>query len=513
MNTAITKKIIINVLENKSLTAEITELLNSIVDKELEKDDNEIDFDLIEECTDVLLSLQLGVDAPASIAFPLVSSHKFLSKVGEIGWNSLSKSVRIILIAAAVFAATVTASAAFGNITGNKIFENLIPTHETTTIVETTAVSTTVNGTTGSVSQTASASNEKASNALRDESEVVCKAQHPQKGYFACYETAGRDEFNPKCHFEKISFNAENVIEYPSSFKETVSNKNTEFDEDEYKRLNCENSVCNEETGELHSFTEWRVIKKPNCTELGEQQRICTVCSATQTCPVKATGEHEYILFSEKRAYMDDNCYLNYKMYDGRIKYKCLNCSDVQFKTVAKAKYIVIDQYEFEYDGKAHRPKFYAVLDRNKKVIPDYQYGVVYNDSGGATDIYNDYGLYAEMRSGHYAQDIEIRFRVIPDTVKLTGVLTGDGTIIPRWEKARFTENVDKAIYEIQYSKNKDFSGAKTVKAYGSAQKTVIKNVEKGATYYVRVRGVADYSRNLTIPKGHWSEVRKIKVR
>ena len=525
MAIVINRDIMARVLDNSDFVKESFIILNNFVDIELEKDDNEIDFDLIEECTDAILALKLGIENPASVVFPLVSSKKFLSKVGAVGWRSLSKGARIILIAAAVFAATITASAAaVGNITGNSIIENIIPTTASTIVSEKASETSTVENT--SESETEKTTKEKATeNTLHDDNHddnhdnshddsiVVKKAESPKKGRFACYETAGQDEFNPKCHYESVSFNPDNKINYPWSFKEKISNKNTAFNEAEYKKKYCKNSVCNSETGELHNFGEWYVTKSPTCTELGEQVRICYVCGEEQSCPVKATGEHDYLRASVKQADTDKNFYLNFKMYDGSVKYKCRLCEAEKEKTIARAKYIVIDQYEFEYDGKAHRPKVYAVLDKNKKVIPGGEYEVVYLDNGGAKDIYNDYGVYAEMHSEYYAQPIEIRFRIIPDTVQLTGVLTGDGTLVPTWKKAKFTKNVDKAIYEIQYSRKKEFSGAKTVKAYGSAQKVVISDVEKGATYYVRVRGVSDFSPNLTVPKGHWSEVRKITVK
>ncbi|MCR5207616.1 MAG: hypothetical protein K6C14_03965, partial [Eubacterium sp.] len=450
----------------------------------------------------------------AAIVFPLVSSKNFLSKVGEIGWRSLSRGARAVIVAAAVFAATITASAAVGGITGSTIIENILPPDSPETVTEADSVSekTSENVSSAEVSVTEASSEKEKTNILRDASIKVKDAEHPEKGYFACYETAGADDVNPKCHHERISFDPDNTVDYPSKFYEKVSDKNTAFNEAEYKKKNCENSVCNSETGELHNFGEWYLTEEPTCTELGKQERVCSVCGTVQSSPVKATGEHLFEYSRAKSTNMDADYFENYKTNDGYIEYKCRYCSKKKKRIIAKATRIVIDQYEFEYDGKKHRPTVYGVLDRNGKVIPKKYYKVYYLDSSNAKDIYNDFGVYAEVSGEKYRQDVEIRFRVIPDTVKLKSVLTGDGTLVPEWKKAAFCENVDKAIYEIQYAKNKDFSDAKTVKAYGDDVEKVITDVEKGETYYVRIRGVSDFSRNLTVPVGHWSEVRKITV-
>ncbi|MCR5207706.1 MAG: hypothetical protein K6C14_04425, partial [Eubacterium sp.] len=246
MKFEMNRSTLIKVLNNSDFVKEASGVLNEIIDKELDKKDNEIDFDLINECTGALIELKLGVDNPAAIVFPLVSSKNFLSKVGEIGWRSLSRGARAVIVAAAVFAATITASAAVGGITGNTIIENILPPASPETVTEADSVSekTSENVSSAEVSVTEASSEKEKTNTLRDASIKVKDAEHPEKGYFACYETAGADDVNPKCHYERISFDPDNTIEYPSKFYEKVSDKNTAFNEAEYKKKNCENVVC-----------------------------------------------------------------------------------------------------------------------------------------------------------------------------------------------------------------------------------------------------------------------------
>ena len=66
--------------------------------------------------------------------------------------------------------------------------------------------------------------------------------------------------------------------------------------------------------------------------------------------------------------------------------------------------------------------------------------------------------------------------------------------------------------YQIQYSQNKNFSKAKSVRVKGN--KVTIKNLKKGKTYYFRVRAYKSsaYIKSIKV-YGKWSKAKKLKIR
>lgn len=508
--------ILSKIIDDEKFASEIISALNSIVDAELLKPENEISFDLIDECSKAIIEIENK--APENAAYTLLSSKEFYKNSARFG-KGLSTALRVALIAAALVASSITVNAAVGTFTGSTIVENIAVAvsekkEEKKEKEGTTAESTTDLQDTADTSKTTENTTAQSAS-LTDKSVLISKGGAPSgSGLIACHEYYNSND-EVQCSYTKLSSLGKEIT-YKQEYTEKVKNSNTAFDESEYKKEHCQNSVCNEETGELHDFSEWTETKAPTCTALGEQQRYCKNCGITQECPIKATGRHKFTIRSIERARADSTDSKNWRSgegVDGKIRYVCEICGKKENQKISCAKYVVVDRYEFEYDGKVHHPKIIAVLDRNMRVIPKSEYTHFYfDDNGKGKDIYNQYGAYASLNSDYQGIEVGLRYYYIPDTVKLNEILTGNGTIVPVWQKAKFCENVDRQIYEIQYSKSKDFSGAKTVKAYGSATKTVISDVNKGETYYVRIRGVSDFSRYDTIPKGYWSDVRAITV-
>ena len=128
MQLVLNNRIMNNILERKDFNEEAIGLLKLLVDREFEKSDDEIDFDFIDECSNAIVEITVNSDNGSNIVFPILTSKRFLSKMGAIGWNSISKGARIIMVAAVIFATTVTANAAVGTVTGNTIFESIIST-------------------------------------------------------------------------------------------------------------------------------------------------------------------------------------------------------------------------------------------------------------------------------------------------------------------------------------------------------------------------------------------------
>ncbi len=128
MDLVLDKRVMDNILEVKNFNAEAKELLNLLIDKELEKEDNEIDFEFIDECSDAIVEIELNAENTSRVIFPLLSSRRFLSRAGAVGFKSLSRSARVMLVAAVILATTITANAAVGSITGTTIFRSIVST-------------------------------------------------------------------------------------------------------------------------------------------------------------------------------------------------------------------------------------------------------------------------------------------------------------------------------------------------------------------------------------------------
>lgn len=132
MNKIMINKTILNeILDENTLKAEIAELLNDVIDKELEKD--EPDCDLIDECIDILDNLE---NDDYSKVIP------FINKTYK---GRFSKKVWSILVACAILLAASIGTVAVGY-TVEKIREAMVEekTTETTTTTTSTTHTTTV---------------------------------------------------------------------------------------------------------------------------------------------------------------------------------------------------------------------------------------------------------------------------------------------------------------------------------------------------------------------------------
>lgn len=129
----IDKRILNEILDENTLKAEIAELLNDVIDKELEKD--EPDCDLIDECIDILDNLE---NDDYSKVIP------FINKTYK---GRISKKVWSILVACAIILTASIGTVAVGY-TVEKIREQKEAEKTTTTTVTTTTTTTTTTQTT-----------------------------------------------------------------------------------------------------------------------------------------------------------------------------------------------------------------------------------------------------------------------------------------------------------------------------------------------------------------------------
>ena len=129
----INKKILNEILDENTLKAEIAELLNDVIDKELEKE--EPDCDLIDECIDILDNIE---NDDYSKVIP------FINKTYK---GRLNKKVWSILVACAIILAASIGTIAVGY-TVEKIREAREAEQTTATTTTTTAATTTTTTTT-----------------------------------------------------------------------------------------------------------------------------------------------------------------------------------------------------------------------------------------------------------------------------------------------------------------------------------------------------------------------------
>lgn len=100
--------------------------LNAIADEELQKPDEEIDFALIDECTAAMLELQSSKEVDYDKILTTPSAESILQSVRKDARVPLRRIVKILLVAAIIFATTITANAAIGSFTGETLVDKIV---------------------------------------------------------------------------------------------------------------------------------------------------------------------------------------------------------------------------------------------------------------------------------------------------------------------------------------------------------------------------------------------------
>lgn len=502
----IDSKVLTEIFNDEKFENEIYQLFNSLIDKELEKNDDEIDFDFIEQCCEIINEIISTGEYDMSKIISLTSSKKFNEKIVKLGKRGLNSTFKIMLIAAIILTSTISVSAGL-NMLSDK---NTKKEEDQTIISEVSQENTT---------QTESKTEKNKDTKLEDKSELVKNAEGVYSGSKELLE-----EVLDKVNGSRIDYKS-NGITQMKVIKDTLkTSSNASFDEEAYIEKNCKNEpTC--VNGEYHSYTQWVETKAPTCVDLGEKSRYCTVCNDTQTCPVKATDVHD-----ESGTLIPPRFYPNGQSEDGEYQIICNVCKGEYYAQIPYVKYVVVDNASFEYDGKVHKPKVIAVLDRYKKEIPSSLYNVYVNDGkntvGYSKANTNKCGNYYKImiefdvdNSGRNSTTLDnsyglnssayVVYEIKPQKPDFKGVATADGTIIPFWSGQ--SDNCD--AYQIQYSKSSDFSNSKTL--YVSGNKTnskEIKGLDNGTAYYIRIRGVNNNTQTYDCQYTFWSAVRKIVV-
>ena len=121
----IEEKAIKSLLDDEAFTSEIKLFCQSIIDEEFSKDYDKINCDLIDECAEILLSLDRKDENSAAMLLPFLSSKEIIKKATQRGFSSLSAGSRAAVIAAACATLLIGTNAAIAETTGVNLLSNL----------------------------------------------------------------------------------------------------------------------------------------------------------------------------------------------------------------------------------------------------------------------------------------------------------------------------------------------------------------------------------------------------
>lgn len=490
----INKEIMVKVLDDKTFKDEVCELLNRLIDLELDKKDSEIDFDFIEECSRVIILVQNNEDLFNKELEDIFANDEMIKKMKKFGRKGISTSLKVILIAAVLLLSTITANAAVNEFTGKSIIENLASASEEDTTVlsdETTTVH---------EEEATSAHITTQKPVLKDDS-FLFRKKTPHKKADGVYIRKENSDSSVISHGKEIKYKKKGTAP-----KKTLEfHIKSEFDEEDYLATEYGIPYCELTQNNRHDFTSWTVTKNPDCSNFGEKERICKVCSSKQICPVAATGNHKGNLISSLEKASIYNT--------GRCIYECSNCDAVIEKKISSPKYVLLDQDEFYYNGKKQQPKVIAVLDSDGYEIPAKYYKVRYFSDTSKNCMYA-YSVIVDFDCDYFDESIVANYNIYPMSNNLAGIDSQKGALIPFWNRNSLSDSDNTTGYQIQYSMHSDFSSAKTVNAKGIDNLSVeIDNLKSNKTYYVRMRVYYYDEIFMKNMYSSWSDVRCVEVK
>lgn len=502
----INKEIIERIFDDKGFINEAYDLLNMLIDLEFEKEDDEVDFDFIDECSHAIIEISSLDENSQSELASILLSEKFNSRIANISKKNLSTGAKLLLIAAVLLASTISVSAAVGNLTGNSIAK------ETSTTV---AEQTDKTESTSSAKTTEKAEKTSYKDVLSDDSEFVCKSDIPDISSQLLLVDCEKNEV-----IKTLTSYSSKGAPYLEEIKRDIKRSpNCDFDEEEYINKHCQNTKdCI--NGEYHKYGEWTVVEQPSCTELGKKERSCTQCDAVQECPVRATDEHDFTVASViPPVFLMADRGEDYGCEDGEVEYICTSCNAIYKMAIPCVKYVVINANVFECDGKKHAPKVIAVLDRNMREVPSSAYKIDYEYDFYDFDrikCFDDYSFAIDFDSEYYKDSTQLRvkYRIILPRTQIKGIASKKGSMTVFWKKSKLINSDDCTGYELQYSRSKDFSNAVNVQCYGNnATKKEIDGLVSGETYFVRMRAIDANGGHHGASHSYWSDVRKIRIK
>lgn len=126
MNNLVNEKVINSLFDDKDFNTELKAMLNKMIDEELEKDTDEIDCDLIEECTDMLIELEQKEDNGFAVLIPMMSSDKIMAACKTNGFKYLSRGMRASLIACIILLSALTANTVIAKVFDYNVAQEVV---------------------------------------------------------------------------------------------------------------------------------------------------------------------------------------------------------------------------------------------------------------------------------------------------------------------------------------------------------------------------------------------------
>ena len=261
----------------------------------------------------------------------------------------------------------------------------------------------------------------------------------------------------------------------------------------------------------IHTYSwKYTVDKMATCTEGGILSIHCVGCNEKHPAlNCEDCGEdHPEILeittWSIDHIYKDVITKATTKA-DGEIQSQCSMCGAVEeTTTIYRISSITLSTTTYTYNGSVKTPTVTVKDSEGNKLEKNVDYTVSY--ASGRKKV-GKYTVKITFK-GNYSGTVSKTFKIIPKTTKLTSLTKATKAFTAKWSK----QSTQVTGYQIQYARNKSFSGAslKTVTSYKTTSLKVT-GLKAKTKYYVRVRtyktvnGVKYYS--------NWSAYKTVKTK
>lgn len=217
-----------------------------------------------------------------------------------------------------------------------------------------------------------------------------------------------------------------------------------------------------------HIWNAGVITKNASCEEEGILTYTCNICGTQKTEKLPATG-HNY----------QNKITPATTKKQGKIINQCLTCGKVMEQTVIpQIKKITLSKTSYTYNGKKHTPKIKIIDANGKKINTNY-----YTVNGASAKNVGTHKVKISFL-GNYKGTVTRKFKIRPKSVSITSLTA---------EKQGFTVKYKKQSkqcsgYQMQYSKNADFSQSVRCSLKQSISQQTVTGLENSTTYYVRIR-------------------------
>ena len=496
----VTKSQLLHLFDDREVQQELFDWIGVLMDQELEKPDDAINFDFIEDCSRALIEVQNGAEMTSEVLLKMMTDARVLKRAKRITLRSLSATAKLAILAAVLLAAGLTVYA--GIQVAPKMFAPVEPTTvaidtmETTTAVAQTSAATKPKATTKATTEPTATTK-----VMKDDSVFVRSSAKPSRGVYkiVCGAKGHADKCIATTYNRKGYSNDHFTVldRYTDRQEEAVA-----FSEKEYMSDYYPENICYAADGAKHKFTAWKQTKSPGCGTLGEKERSCTVCHWQQTCPIRATNDHKwtYELDQFKETYL-------------RMRFECSVCGLARLYKVPSPKTIIVD-LDRDYYNSIH-PNVIAVLDNQGYEIPRKYWSVDPMALEPAHEpgleclaiIFNGKGPYPE----HYV-NVQAYLPCHPPQPKFKAIATQKGGMQVQWKGSPDYYDLVVSGFQVEYATDAEFKNSKRASVSGHKRRSLtVDGLVSGKTYYVRLRGYYrnDDNQNLY---GLWSDVRAVKI-